>query len=403
MKAYLFLNFLCIINLIMKNLFYMISLGEMSIMVVLHIISGGETGGSKNHLLSIVKNMDESKIKNIVICFIKGSLYDEAVKIGIDIRLIEQKKRFDLSIIKDIEEICIKEKIDIINCHGGRANFIGHFLMKRYAAKYVTTIHSDYKDDYRGSFYKTLIYSNINKFVLKSFDYYITVSDNFKDMLIQRGFNKDKIFVVYNGIDFNKPILKLNRDDIIKKYNIPKSSHYVTMVARLHPVKGHKVFLKACSIVLKSFKDVIFILVGDGNIKEELIQYAKELGIFDKIIFAGFQKPDEFLYLSDFTVLTSYTESFPLSILESALYKKTVISTDVGGISKLIEDGINGYLIKTGDYEELSKKILSLLNDIEKAYNFGEQLYYKAKTNFSIEKLCSKYEEIYLSIINGGL
>ncbi|MCX7885310.1 MAG: glycosyltransferase family 4 protein [Caloramator sp.] len=375
----------------------------MSIMVVLHIISGGEIGGSKNHLLSIVKNMNKSKIKNIVVCFIKGSLYEEAVKIGIDIRLIEQKKRFDMRILKDIEKICCDEKIDIINCHGGRANFIGYFLMKKYSAKYVTTIHSDYKDDYRGSFYKTLIYSNVNKFVLKAFDYYITVSDEFKEMLIQRNFNKEKIFVVYNGIDFNKSIPKLNRDDIIEKYDIPKSNHYVTMVARLHPVKGHKVFLKACSIVLKSFKDVFFILVGDGSIKEELIQYAKKLEIFDKVIFVGFQKPDEFLYLSDFTVLTSYTESFPLSILESAFYKKTVISTDVGGISKLIEDGINGYLIKSGDYETLSIKILSLLNDKNKAYNFGEQIYYKAKTNFSIEKLCDKYEEIYLSIINGGL
>ncbi|SKA79908.1 Glycosyltransferase involved in cell wall bisynthesis [Caloramator quimbayensis] len=372
-------------------------------MVVLHIISGGEVGGSKNHLLSIVKNMDESKIKNIVICFIKGSLYEEAVKIGIDIRLIEQNKRFDLSILKDIQKICIREKVDIINCHGGRANFIGYFLMKKYAAKYVTTIHSDYKDDYRGNFYKTLIYSNINRFVLRSFNYYITVSEDFKGMLIKRGFNKEKIFVVYNGIDFNKPIPELNRDDIIRKYNIPFSSHYVTMVARLHPVKGHKVFLKACSLVLKSFKDVVFILVGDGNIKEELIQYAKELGIFDKIIFAGFQKPDEFIYISDFTVLASYSESFPLSILESALYKKTVISTDVGGISKLIEDRVNGYLIKIGDYETLSMKILSLLNDKEESQNYGNKLYYKASQNFSIEKLCNKYEEIYLSMINGGL
>lgn len=369
-------------------------------MVVLHMISGGESGGSKNHLLSLVLNT--KGIKNIILCFINGRLFEEGLRMGLDIRYIKQKRRFDMSILKDIEKICRDENVDIINCHGGRANFIGFFLKKKYSAKYITTIHSDYRDDYKGNFYKTLFYSNINKFVLKYFDYYITVSDSFKNMLVKRGFNENKIFVVYNGIDFNRGIPNFNKELIIKKYNIPFANHYVSMIARLHPVKGHKVFLKSIKRVLEEFSDVVFILVGDGSIRKELEEYALELKIKDKVVFAGFQKPDEFIYISDFTVLTSFTESFPFAILESAFYKKTVISTNVGGISKIIDNGINGFLIKPGDFEQLSLRMLELLNDKNKALDYGLNLYNKALKNFSIQKLSEDYRVIYETITNGG-
>jgi glycosyltransferase involved in cell wall biosynthesis len=232
--------------------------------------------------------MKENGIENIIVCFLKGKLYDEALELGLDIRLVEQRSRFDLKSIDVIKDICEKENIDIINCHGGRANFAALFLKRRYRAKYATTIHSDYRDDYRGNLYKTLIFSNINRLVLNSFDCYITVSESFKDMLIKRGFDAGKIFVVYNGIDFNREIEHHCKDEVAERYGISQTDHYVSMVARLHPVKGHRVFLEACKNVLGSFKDVVFILVGDGDIRDELMEYGKQLGISDNLNFAGF-------------------------------------------------------------------------------------------------------------------
>lgn len=371
-------------------------------MNVLHIISGGEVGGSKKHLLELVKNMDKNKCNNIILCLIKGKLYEEAVSLGLDIRYVEQKRRFDLSIISRIKEICTGEKIDIVNCHGGRANYIGYFLKKKYNAKYVSTLHSDYRDDYRGSKYKTLVYSNINKMALNTFDYYITVSDSFRDMLVERGFNRDKIFVVYNGIDFDKPIEPMSREKIIEKYNLDKAGHYVSMIGRFHPVKGHRVFLDACSEVINEIQDVRFILVGDGPIKNELMEYARSLKIDGYVNFAGWQVPDEFIYISDFTVLASYTESFPLTILESAFHGRTVISTDVGGVSKLIEDGVNGYLFEPGNSKALSRRMLELLKDRERTRELGNNLYIKAKSNYSIKNLVQGYLNAYEKVIGGG-
>lgn len=372
-------------------------------MNVLHIISGGEKGGSKNHLLNLCRSFKDKGRKSIIVCFMEGSLYDDAKKMGLDIILIRQSKRLDLSIITKINEICVREKIDIINCHGGRANFVCWFLMKKYAAKYVTTVHSDYRDDYRGNAYKTAVYSNINKIALKAFDAYITVSHSFKDMLVERGFKGDRIYVLYNGIDFNKERVCVNKNDVINRYSLGNHEHYVSLVARFHPVKGHKIFFDACKGIIDSGIDAGFILAGDGDIRQELENYAETIGIKNNVYFVGFRQPDEFLALSDFTVLTSFTESFPLVILESALYEKTVVSTDVGGVSMLIEDGVNGYLVQPGDSIKLCERMKELLSNTDKCEAFGKRLYEKASSSYSLENMAEDYGKIYKRILSGGL
>ena len=373
-------------------------------MKVLHIISGGEVGGSKKHLLTLANNMNmnSEEIKIVIVCLMEGELYREALDMGLDIRLIKQRNRGDITIINKLRKLCMDEDIDIVNCHGGRANFLGFFLKIKYEAKYVSTIHSDYKKDYLGNTFKTSIFSNINRQVLRVFDNYITVSDSFKEMLVERGFLPSKIHVVYNGMDFESGIEDFSREDIIMKNGIVGAEHYVSMIGRFHPVKGHTVFLDACKQVLTEFQNVIFILIGDGELKAELKKYVEDAGMSNKVYFAGFKKPDEFIFISDFTVVASFTESFPMVILESAFYEKSVVSTDVGGISKLIHNGENGYLVKPGDSEELAEKMLKLLRDENLSYDFGKKLYENARDNYSIENMVSNYIRIYKDI-DGGI
>lgn len=369
-------------------------------MKIMHIISGGEVGGSRVHLLSLVSNSDCDE--HIIICLMDGRLYREAIEMGLDIRLIEQRNRFDLKVIDDIARIIRDDEVDLVNCHGGRANFLAYFLKQKVKIPFATTIHSDYMRDYEGNIFKTLVFSNINRAVLKHFDYYIAVSDEFKSMLIERGFDENRVFVVYNGIDFKNALSKVNKKDLMRKHKIRYDSQIVSMVARLHPIKGHKFLFDAVKLVLKEYDDVVFLLIGDGSYKNELLEYSNELKISHRLRFLGFQKPDEYLAVSDFTVLTSQSESFPLSILEAAKYKKAVVATDVGGVSKLIENGVNGYLVEYGDVEALAEKMLCLLRDDIKCQQFGQKLYEKASKYYSVEKFAKRYKDIYEKILDNS-
>ncbi|NLY45264.1 MAG: glycosyltransferase [Tissierella sp.] len=370
-------------------------------MKVLHLISGGDTGGAKTHIISLMKGLN-NLIDAKIICFIEDTFYTEVKDANIDIEVFEQKGRLDLSVIARLEEEINNNNYDIIHCHGARANFVAMFLKRKVKKPFITTIHSDYELDFKDNFYKRLIFTNLNKIALNKFDYYIAISDSFKDMLVDRGFKSEAIYTAYNGIDLDDEVTYISKDDFLKRHNIDaRDKTIVGIIARLDLVKDHETFIKAADIVLKERKDVVFLIAGDGNDKKRLNSIVEELGIGEYIHFLGYVKdPYSFFNAIDINVLTSISESFPYVILEGARMNKTIISTKVGGVGMLIKDDYNGYIIDIGDSQSLAEKISNLLDDKEKIKIMGENLFKDVKENFSSEPMAKRHIEIYKEILN---
>ncbi len=370
-------------------------------MKVLHIISGGDTGGAKTHIITLLKGLN-GLVDARVVCFIEDTFYEDAKKEGINIDVYKQKSRSDMSVVNRIADDVNSQGYDIVHCHGARANFVAMFLKGKINKPMITTIHSDYKLDFKDNFYKRLVYTSLNTIALKIFNYYIAISDSFKDMLVNRGFKKDSIFVAYNGIDFEDIPAVKDKDDFLSSYRIDyKGRKIVGIVARLDAVKDHETFIKAANRVIKSHKDIIFLIAGDGNDENRLKTMVAEFGLNDNVFFLGYVKDnDAFFNAIDINVLTSISESFPYVILEGARMKKTIISTDVGGINNLIKDGENGYLIKVGDSEALAEKIISLSEDKKLLNSLGERLYDDVYNNYSSKAMGQRHLEIYKEILN---
>ncbi|HMM69324.1 MAG TPA: glycosyltransferase, partial [Gudongella oleilytica] len=160
-------------------------------MKILHLISGGDTGGAKTHIISLLKGLNK-RIDARIICFIEDTFYEDVLAAGIPIKVFKQKSRSDMSVIRRLTEEINQEGYDIIHCHGARANFIAQFLKGRVKKPFMTTIHSDYKLDFKDNFYKRLVYTTLNTISLRRFDYFVAVSDSFREMLISRGFKRDR-------------------------------------------------------------------------------------------------------------------------------------------------------------------------------------------------------------------
>lgn len=130
----------------------------------------------------------------------------------------------------------------------------------------LTTIHSDYKLDFKDNFYKKIVYTGLNSVALKRFDYYIAISNTFKEMLVSRGFKEDKIFTVYNGIDLESQMDIVSREEFLQRYNIDaKNKIIVGIIARLDLVKDHETFIRAAHKVLQKEDNVVFLIAGTGN------------------------------------------------------------------------------------------------------------------------------------------
>lgn len=369
-------------------------------MKVLHLISGGDTGGAKTHIISLMRQLNKL-IDAKVICFIEDTFYQEAIEAGINIEVFQQKKRTDMSVINRLINEIGREGYDIIHCHGARANFIAMFLKPRIKKPMITTIHSDYKLDFKDNFYKRIVYTPINSIALKGFNYYIAISDTFKKMLVDRGFKEEKIFTVYNGIDLESKIHYIGKEDFLNRYDIDGEDKIIVgIIARIDLVKDHETFIKAAYKVLKKRKDIIFLIAGTGNDEKRIKSLVKEMGIENHVYFLGFVN-DQYSFFNaiDINVLTSISESFPYVILEGSRLKKMTISTNVGGISRLIKDGYNGYLIDVGDSDALAEKLDYLMENKEMIKTMGENLFDSVEKNFSSRNMAEEHCKIYEKII----
>lgn len=367
---------------------------------VLHLISGGDKGGAKTHIFSLMKGLEDLCHAKII-CFIKDSFYYEAKDLGIDIEVLEQKNRADMSVVDEIIDRLDEGSYDLVHSHGARANTVAYFLKRKISMPMITTIHSDYKLDFQSNFYKKVIFTSINKIALKKFDYYIAITKDFKSMLVDRGFDENKIYLMYNGIDTSTKKVRLDREEYFKENAISnKHDIYLGQAARLDRVKNVSMTLKALKVLKDQGIDSGLILAGDGEERAELEKLARSLSLENSVYFLGFID-DKYSFFNsiDINILSSLSESFPYAILEAALMKKASVATRVGGIGEQIQDGKTGFLVESNEPVMMAEKIQILYENPHIREEFEDQMYKRVTENFSIEAMGKRQFEIYEDIL----
>lgn len=371
----------------------------MNLLKVLHIISGGDTGGAKTHVLTLLEELKKD-IDVSILCVMEGKFTSEAIEKGIDIKIILQKNRFDFKSIRAMKEHILTNNFDIIHCHGARANYIATMLKLIGVKKpFLTTIHSDYLLDFTDNLYKKVIFTKINVFALKRFDYFCAVTENFKQMLNERGFSEKKIFTIYNGINTNIKHEVVDKKIFLEKYGLSYDENvlYVGIASRLNYVKGIETFLK-CANELKN-ENIIFLIAGSGEEKDKYLKIKKDNDLKNVHFLGQIDDIFSFYNVLDINTLTSISESFPYALLEGGLMKKATTASKVGGIPEMIEDGVSGFLFEKEDYTTLSNLVVKLKNDKILRQNIGDNFYDRIINNFSSEKMKQRHIEIYKTIL----
>lgn len=371
-------------------------------MKVIHLISGGDSGGAKTHVFALLDKLKHQADVRVV-CLMQGVFYKEIKeKKDIDTVLLEQKSRFDVSVAGKLADMINNEGFDILHVHGARANFVAMLMKNKIKVPVVTTMHSDYLLDF-DTFIKKLVFLNMNKIALRTIDYFIAVSDTFKDMLIERGFTPNRIHTVYNGMDFsNVPKTPTDKAEFAEAHGFEweKDCIYVGIAARFDIVKGVDVFIKSAAEVVKKHKNVRFLIAGDGAERDNLEALVKELGVGEYVKFLGFVRDIYgFLNFIDVNTLTSLCESFPYSMLEGAAMKAPMVSSRVGGIPSLVIEGETGFLFESGDYKEMAEKLSRFIENPALITELGEAIYERATTKFESQTFADRHMEIYNDII----
>ncbi|PLS17830.1 glycosyltransferase [Bacillus sp. M6-12] len=365
-------------------------------MKILHVISGGETGGSRKHVNTLLEKFPQEQVCLLV--FQEGALSKEAREAGIRVELLKQSSRYDLSVLKRLASFINTEKFDIVHSHGPRANLFLSFIKARISAVWVTTIHSDPTLDFMKRGIRGYVFTKLNLSTLNKIDFFFAVSERFKENLMKLGIPSEKIQTIYNGIDFSEPLEPNSK--IREEIGLTQSDFVMAMVARLHPIKGHDIVLQALKQIDKP--DVHLLLVGDGPIRFDIEQMVSRLGLEKQVHFLGFRKDVNEIYSnSNVALLASQSESFPLALLEAANQKLPIITTDVGGVRKLVTDPQYGWVVDVNSQAQYLQAMQEAyyLHQKKELAPRGEKLYKHAVQHFSLSNLYKLTEETYRRLV----
>lgn len=368
-------------------------------MKIIHLISGGDTGGAKTHVHTLLQTLSAT-VDITMVCFMDGPFAKEARLLGIQTVVLEGHN--PLTALKALKAMAAKEQYDIIHCHGARGNLMGALLHRSTGIPVITTVHSDYRLDYLGRPLSRLTYGTINALALRRMSYRIGVSDAMTDLLISRGFDPDRLFTIYNGLDFSPRPTALSRGEYLTACGLSHNgdSVVVGIAARLDPVKDVGTLIRGFSLAWQENKNLRLLIAGEGGQGAELRALAASLLPADVYHFCGWiSDTDTFYHAMDVNALTSLSETFPYAITEGARAGLPTVSSRVGGIPYLIEHGITGLLFEAGNPEGLARCLVALGGDETLRRHLGQRLHAKAQADFSLESTHRRQLEIYDAVL----
>ncbi|MBU4487657.1 MAG: glycosyltransferase, partial [Candidatus Omnitrophica bacterium] len=160
-----------------------------------------------------------------------------------------------------------------------------------------------------------------------------------------------------------------------KELNMPTDAIVIGIVGRLTGVKNHEMFIMAAKEIkmMNPARGIKFLIVGDGELKADLVRLARNIGVYGDLVFTGWRKDIDALYkVMDIVTLTSLNEGTPVSIIEAMASERPVVVTDVGGVRDIVEDGKSGLIVPSQDIEAFVRAVTTLIDDKTKREKFGK-------------------------------
>ena len=368
---------------------------------IAYIIDELNIGGTEKQLVSTIELLDKNQFEVLLICLRPSQYFFE-----IDLQC--KKILLDVSSLISINGAltffslvsCLrKHEVDIVQTYFFDANVFGILAAKFSGVKRIISCRRD-----MGFWYTPkllFVLRRLNKLT----DRFLVNSNAIKENITKHELIPAyKIDVIHNGIDLKPFQNKYDSEMIKNKLGINHCESVVGIVANLNrKVKRVDLFIHAAKNVLRKNRDVSFIIVGDGHLRNILEECSIHLGIKDKIFFVG-QKEDIRPYLSvfDVGVICSDSEGFSNSIIEYAASGVPIIATDTGGNRELLGKGDLGCLVPIGNSEKLADCILELLSDKSKLTKLSFNAKKTVNREYAWEVRIKEIEQYYCQILHGN-
>jgi glycosyltransferase involved in cell wall biosynthesis len=363
-------------------------------MKILYAIDSLKIGGAEMLLLNMLKRY-QPKHQIEVVYFTEGPLHEDVTAMGIPVHRISKRGLKDPFAFLRLLGIIRRFKPDVIHTHLTKSDVSGQ-LMGFLGGVPVRVLSLHNNDSWRTKPF----FSNLMRLIVSPAQKYIAVSEAVRDFTVENShYPEDKMMVIENGIDLDRfdpaKITPFDR----AQWGVDADAPLVAVIGRLQPQKAHTVFLEAAAAVKREMPQARFVIVGDGDLREDLLAKRDELGLQREVIFAGIIRDiPAVLAAVDVLTFSSDWEGLPVALLEGMAMQKPVVSTAVGGVPLVVQDGVNGLLVAPRQPQKLATELLRVLREPELATRLGQAARQTIADKYSAAVMHDRILELYRSL-----
>lgn len=345
-------------------------------------------GGAETLLMNLVRGLDRQRFAPEIACLKEPGSLGELLSAEMPVHSHLLASKYDLRILPRLWRLLRSRQIDaVITVGAGDKMFWGRLAARLAGVPVVASaLHSTGWPDSVG---------RLNRMLTPLTDAFIGVADAHAEHLAaHEKFPREKVHTIYNGID-TEVFAPDDGDEKRRELGLPVDAPVVGILAALRPEKNHELFLEGAQRISKTLPNAQYVIIGDGDRRDELESMAAKLNIADATHFLGSRSDvAEILPALDLVALTSHNEASPVSILEALSCEVPVVSTRVGSVPETVIPGETGELFQPGDLDGYVAATLKLLQDKSQLAVLGRQGRRHVVEHCSLEAMVNGYESL---------
>jgi glycosyltransferase involved in cell wall biosynthesis len=337
-----------------------------------------------------------------------------ADSLGVPVVTIEQLHR-EISPVRDALAVVRLARLlravrpQILHTHTAKAGAIGRLaVLLAIGARPPIVVHTFHGHVLRGYFgpLRAGLFRLLERWLAKLTTALVAVSPEVRDDLVALGVAPaEKFTVIRLGIELDERIGEsaARRDEMRRLLGIPRERFTVGWIGRMTAVKRTDDVLLAFRRLRELGVDACLCMVGDGPDRDHVERRASELGIVRECLFLGYQEDVAPFYGAfDAVVLPSGNEGTPVSAIEALAGGRPVVATRVGGVPDVIRDGVDGFLVESGDVEQLAGRLAELARDPALRARLGDEGRRHVVPRYSVERLLDDVDRFYQSLLEAN-
>jgi glycosyltransferase involved in cell wall biosynthesis len=361
-------------------------------MFSLHIDTARSWRGGQNQVLLTVNGLREIGHRSTLVAHPDGELLRRAEE-GLDLIPIAPRTEMDLAAAWRLARIIRRTKPDIVHAHDPHGVAMAALALSMGASPARGEAAPPLVASRRVDFH--LKSNSFSRWKYRQVDCFIAASEAIRQMLVADGVPADRTVTVHEGIDIQH-VVAVPAVNVHEAFWLPHEAPLVGNVAAMVPHKGQRHLIDAAHFVVREVPDARFLVLGDGELREQLERQVREYHLEKHVLLPGF-RTDVVGCIKGFDVfvMSSVTEGLGTSLLDAMACEKPIVATRTGGIPEVVEDGVTGLLVAPRDHHAMADAIVRLLSDRALGRQMGLAGFRRVSHRFTVERMVAGTVAVY--------